>query len=48
MKLEKPEIHITGNTVKLKEIETITNRMDSLKKYSYRYHADTNLFDLIP
>ena len=47
MKLQKPAINISGNKSKLKEIETITNKMDSLKKYTYHYNANTNLFELI-
>ena len=47
MKLHKAEINISGNTTQLKEIESITTKMDALKKYTYQYESKTNLFDLI-
>ena len=47
MNLTKPVINISGSEKQLKEIETITNKMDSLKGYVYHYNANTNLLELL-
>ena len=47
MNLTKPVINISGSEKQLKEIETITNKMDSLKGYVYHYNANTNLLELV-